>query len=70
MTIEEIIDQKISEQIEPLKREIERLKPKQYLTRKEASERFKVSKTTIDLMVKNKEVESEMIRGNRRIILR
>lgn len=70
MTIEEIIDQRISEQIEPLRREIEKLRPKQYLIRKEASRLFKVSLTTIDLMIKSGELESTLIRGNRRIIIR
>jgi excisionase family DNA binding protein len=70
MTIEEIIDQKIAEKIEPLKRQIEELKPKQYYTRQEAANIFKVSLTTIDLMVKSKELESKMVRGNRRIIIK
>jgi excisionase family DNA binding protein len=60
----------ISEKIEPLRREIERLKPKRYLTRKEAAKYYRVSMTTIDKAVKNKRLESEMIEGNRRIIVR
>jgi excisionase family DNA binding protein len=69
-TIDELIDEKIADKIAQLQRQIDQLKPKRYLTRKEAAKLYRVSMTTIDLEIKRGELESTMIRGNRRIIVR
>lgn len=70
ITIEELIEQIIDNKIAQLQRQIDQLRPKQYMTRKEAAKYYRVSLTTIDKAVKNNRMESEMIEGNRRIIIR
>ena len=70
ITIEELIEQIIDNKIARIQRQLDQLRPKQYMTRKEGAKYYRVSLTTIDKAVKNKRMESEMIEGNRRIIIR